>query len=92
MKPQPTHTPIDMVISCSATGNLTSGGLLRYIESEHVDKDAKVELGEYIVRAVNNHDALVMALKTIVKDIENNSLGNAVSVARFAIAAAEGKE
>lgn len=59
----------------------------------------------YIVRAINAHDELIrnlkqshnlnvdlmVALETIVKDIENGSLGNAVSVARYAIAKAEGK-
>lgn len=35
---------------------------------------------------------LLEALKTIVSDINNGSLGNALSVARFAISKAEGRE
>lgn len=56
-------TPIDIVISCSATGNLTSGGLIRYFTSDHVDQKAKEELGAFIVKCVNSHEELLSQLK-----------------------------
>lgn len=45
----------------------------------------------FIVRAVNSHENLLAMMKTAIIDIENGSLGNALSVLRFAIAKAGGK-
>lgn len=50
-----------------------------------------VEEEALIVRAVNRHEDTLHMMKAVVKDIENGSLGNALSVLRFAIAKAEGK-
>lgn len=44
----------------------------------------------FIVRACNHYAENIAAMNTAIKDIENGSYGNALSVLRFAIAKSEG--
>lgn len=60
------------------------GNIVKHSSMNGIDYEANARL-------IASAPCLLKALETIVKDIENNSLGNALSVARFAISKARGE-